>query len=144
MFKAYRLSGRADLFENHQKLDSMARESGLIQRASKHFSAAAFLLALLRTVAGGGPPLRKIAFKITGFTGRSLSKQALAGRFSISSSAFLLTVIARLLFQGAHTPSAGLLGKFRRVIVEDSTQFGFHKRLASLFPANVNATGALC
>jgi hypothetical protein len=41
-----------------QQLDILAKSTGLVRRASKHFSAAAFMVGLLKTTADGEPQLR--------------------------------------------------------------------------------------
>ena len=141
MFKSHRLSSHSNPFIEPQQLDILARSTGLIRRASKHFSAAAFLLGLLKTTAGGAPQLRCIASRIGDLLHRSLSKQALAGRFSECSSAFLLGVISRLIVSGKQAPTGKILSRFNRVIIEDSSQFAFHKSMAGEFPGHGNQLG---
>lgn len=141
MFKSYRLSSHSNPFIEPQQLDILAKSTGLIRRASKHFSAAAFLLGLLKTTAGGAPQLRCIASRIGDLLHRSLSKQALAGRFSECSSAFLLGVISRLIASGKQAPPERILSRFKRVVIEDSSQFAFHKSMAGEFPGHGNHLG---
>lgn len=124
-----------------QQLDILAKSTGLIRRRSKHFSAAAFLLSLLKTTVGGAPQLRCIASRIGNLLNRSLSKQALGQRFSECSSAFLLGIISRLIITGKQAPAEKLLSRFSRVIVEDSSQFAFHKSMSGEFPGHGNQLG---
>lgn len=123
-------------------LDSIARQSGLILRHSRKFSASGFLLSLLQSVTRGSCSLNQIAMALGQFESDSMSRQALHKRFNEYSSTFLMRVISALLASKAQPLFASLKsGLFRRVLVEDSTVISMAASNAEHFPNNGNGRG---
>lgn len=121
------------------KLDAIARQSGLIQRRSRKFSASGFLLSLLRSVTKGDCSLNHLAMQLGGFERDTMSRQAMQKRFSPASSAFLLATFDELLAEKAAPVFAGLEdAPFHRVVIEDSTIISMARSNAVHFPNNGN------
>ncbi len=80
-------------------LNLIARDSGLIQRHSRKFSAAGILLSLLPSVTKGDTSLNHLVMHLASFVRTSMTRQAIHQRFGPASSAFLLgalhTVLAK-------------------------------------------------
>lgn len=121
------------------QLDRIARETKLIQRSSHKFSAAGFLVALLKAVIKGDTSLNHLVMHLAGFTCQSMTRQAIFQRFGPTSSAFLLGVIRHVLAQ-RFPGTAKILrtAPFRRVIIEDSVVISMAKSNAENFPNNGN------
>lgn len=124
------------------KLDSIARQTGLIKRHSHKFSAEGFLLSLLQCVTRGTCSLNQIAIALGGFVLRSMSRQALFNRFSPASTAFLIEVISAILkTQGKRVLEPLMNSRFIRILIEDSTVISMAKSNAEHFPNNGNRRG---
>jgi hypothetical protein len=117
-------------------LDSLARQCGLVRRRPRKIQPLAFLqtsclLALQQNVSlSGWAGLWSV------FHGQTLSKQAVAKRFSAAAVGFLQSALQALLAQlwapiGA-PPKA--LASFPRVIIQDSTCLPLPQKLAAQFP----------
>src|SRR6267154_1668223 len=102
---------------------SSARQSGLVRRRPRKIQPLAFLqtsclLALQRNVSlAGWAGLWSL------FNGQTLSKQAVAKRFSAAAVLFLQTVLKALLSQFCFRdlPRPKALANFSRVLIQDST-----------------------
>jgi hypothetical protein len=127
------------LLPTASQLDSIARETKLIQRSSRKFNAPGFLLAMLQSVTKGDTSLNQIAMHLTSFVPKAMTRQAVFQRFGPASSAFLLEVIQSVL-KLRHPSVIGMLkdAPFNRVIVEDSTVISMAKSNAVNFPNNGN------
>lgn len=127
------------LLPKADQLDRIARETQLVQRSSHKFTAAGFLVALLKAVIKGDTSLNHLVMHLAGFARGSMTRQAIFQRFGPASSAFLLSVIRHVLSQRFPGAAEALRdGPFRRVIVEDSTVISMAKSNAALFPNNGN------
>ncbi|MGB3120580.1 MAG: hypothetical protein WBE58_17285, partial [Verrucomicrobiales bacterium] len=74
------------MFECHllppaESLDLIARDSGLMQRHSRKFSAAGFLLALLQSVTKGDTYHNHLVMHLGSFVRTSMTRQAIHQRF---------------------------------------------------------------
>lgn len=127
------------LLPKADQLDRIARESKLIQRSSHKFSAAGFLIALLKAVIKGDTSLNHLVMHLAGFVPKTMTRQGIFQRFGPASSRFLLGVIREVLTQ-RFPAAADILrcGRFRRVIVEDSMVVSMAKSNAGNFPNNGN------
>jgi hypothetical protein len=127
------------LLPTASQLDSIARETKLIQRNSPKFNAPGFLMAMLQSVTKGDTSLNQIAMHLTSFVADAMTRQAVFQRFGPASSAFLLEVIQSVL-KLRHPAVIGMLkdAPFTRVIVEDSTVISMAKSNAANFPNNGN------
>ncbi|MDH3264495.1 MAG: IS4 family transposase [Paracoccaceae bacterium] len=120
-------------------LCSIARSSGLIARHSHKFDASSFVLSLLGAVSRGASSLNHIAVGLASFAPRAMSRQAMAGRFSEKSSAFLGGVISSVVAARGGKVFASLSGMpFTRILVEDSTVVSMFRGNAAAFPNNGN------
>jgi len=119
-------------------LDSIARETGLVARESRRFSASGFLAALMKAAATGRCSLASLAGFLAEMEDASMSRQAVAGRLGPGATAFLMRVVAQLLRTGPGDPVAPT--RFGRILLEDSTVIPMHKSNAELFPNNGNGT----
>lgn len=120
-------------------LDRIARESKLIQRSSRKFTAAGFLIALLKAVIKGDASFNHLVMHLAGFVPKSMTRQGIFQRFGPASSAFLLGVIRHVLsLRFPETIAALRTSQFKRVIVEDSTVVSMAKSNAGNFPNNGN------
>jgi hypothetical protein len=129
----------ANSFLSFSDLAAIARKSGLIRRHSHKFSAAGFLLALLRSVTKGDCSLNHLAMQLGAFHPGAMSRQAMHKRFSPASSSFLLRVFGLLIRKKARTTFEGLDdAPFHRVLIEDSTIISMAKSNAVHFPNNGN------
>ena len=124
-------------------LASLARETGFVVRESPKMDASVFLQTLSGAVASGFASLNQIAMGLSRRTGRPISSQAIHGRFSEASTAFLTAVMHRLFGQRFSSGlSGGRLGVIRRILVEDSSVQTMPKANAATFPAHGNRYGS--
>jgi hypothetical protein len=117
-------------------LDSLARRCGLVRRRPRKIQPLAFLqtsclLALQQNVSlSGWAGLWSV------FQGQTLSKQAVAKRFSAAAVLFLQSalqaLLAQLCFPARTRPKA--LAAFPRVLIQDSTCLPLPQKLAAQFP----------
>lgn len=129
----------AHLLPDTEKLESIARETSLIQRASPKFSAAGFLLGLLQSVTKGDTSLNHIVMHLGSFVRETMTRQAIHQRFGPASSAFLLGVINVILTSRFPTLRHDLeAAPFRRVLIEDSVVVSMARSNAENFPNNGN------
>ncbi|MGE0415057.1 MAG: IS4 family transposase [Verrucomicrobiales bacterium] len=132
------------MFKSHllppaDSLDLIARDSGLIQRHSRKFSAAGFLLALLQSVTKGDTSLNHLVMHLGSFVRTSMTRQAIHQRFGPASSAFLLGVLHTVLAKRFPTVIRDLRGGlFERVLIEDSVVIFMAKSNSENFPNNGN------
>ena len=127
------------LLPKAEDLESIARKSGLIQRASHKFSASGFLLALVQSITKGDTSLNHIVMHLAPFVRETMTRQAIHQRFGPASSAFLLGVIREVLSKRFPKAVDALRnGSFSRVIIEDSTVVSMAKSNAGEFPNNGN------
>lgn len=128
-----------NLLPKADQLDRIARETKLIQRTSHKFSAAGFLLTLIKAAIKGDTSLNHLVMHLAGFVHKPMTRQAMFQRFGPASSAFLLNVIRMVLSQRFPSVADILCGRrFGRVIVEDSTVISMAKSNAENFPNNGN------
>lgn len=121
-----------------------ARAAGFCQRQPKKIAPLAFLHGLSLWAFQPVVSLRLAAACIGLCTGFTVSKQAVAKRFSPAAVVFLrdalAAVMARLAQQTARVSPAAL-AMFRRVLVHDSTAVTLPAHLAAAFPGNANGQG---
>jgi len=124
-------------------LDALARETRFVIRESSKMDPSTFLQTLCGAVASGFASHNQIAMALSQRTGAPISSQAIHGRFTEASTAFLTGVIHQLFGQRF---SAGLSnespGMIRRVLVEDSSIQTLPKANAGAFPAHGNRHGS--
>ncbi|WP_234038075.1 hypothetical protein, partial [Roseibacillus ishigakijimensis] len=102
------------------RLDALARTRKFIQRKSKKFSAAGYVLAQLDAILSGKASFNQIASKLKLSEARPLSKQALWKRTNPRAVAFMMDALALTLSEqwGKSAPQMPpLTGLFGRILV---------------------------
>ena len=132
MFSSFRTAAPHPIFS---ELDSLARNSRLIQRHSHKFSAEGFLLSLIQCATRGTSSFQHLASAQAEFETLPMTRQAMFERLSPSSSQFLVRTLQRLLASPSRPASKGLFG---RILIEDSTVISMAKSNAEHFPNNGN------
>ncbi len=124
-------------------LEEIARQTGLVRRRSKRFSAGGFLQTLLGAVVTGLGSFNQLAGSLGGREDMSMARQSIHERFGPGSTAFLLAVNCELMTQ-RFDPVAPALEKsaVRRIIIEDASSQVMPKANAADFPAHGNHHGA--
>ena len=115
------------------KLDDLARDSGLIRRRSRKFSADGFLFSLIQCATRGTSSFQHLATSQAGFEHHATTRQGMSGRLNPGSSAFLVKVMNGLLCKEQKDDSSSL---FQRILIEDSTVISMAKSNAVHFPNN--------
>jgi len=120
-------------------IESMARETGIIQRQERKLSAGNFLLALLALSAGCAPTLEKIAVVVKLIINDSYSKQAVFKRVDKGIDKFLGRVVAQVFTDLTNrSDRMGLLSSFNRVLLQDSTTLKLPVHFSEAFPGSAN------
>ena len=128
------------------KLNTYAKESGLVQRSSRHFSPQSFLLSQLEAVSTGRASLNQLVAS-TGHDEERLkiSPQALQQRITRTEcgvEGFLARCLSHICqCKFLNTRPTGT-SPFDRIVIEDSTFIRFPKGNAEQFPGNGNGSGA--
>jgi len=103
-------------------LDSLARETGLIQRTSKKFSASGLVIGLLKAVQSGKGSFNQLAMAMGLSEKESCTPQAIWKRVDRSALHFMIEVTSRALAEKWGKEQLIASTVFKRVIIEDSTQ----------------------
>ena len=123
------------------RLEVLARTRKFIQRKSKKFSAAGYILALINAVLTGKASFNQLASGLKHSESKTLSKQAFWKRTNHLAVAFMLDALGLALLEqwGKNAPKQPRLKRlFGRVLVEDSTQQKLPKTNHENFPAHGN------
>lgn len=124
-------------------LATLARQTRFVIRESPKMDPSTFLQTLAGAVASGFASLNQIAMGLSRRTGEPITSQAVHGRFSEASTAFLTGVMHRLFGQRFSFGLSGKsLGAVRRILVEDSSVQAMPKANAATFPAHGNRHGS--
>ena len=116
-------------------LQSLAKSSGFLQRQPKKLSLEAFLQSVLWTLGSSHYSLHHWAAQLSALQAKLFSKQALHRRCNQRLLDFLLQTLAAVLARLSRRDcSAQLLGRFQRVLIQDSTALELHPALAKYFP----------
>ncbi len=147
MFKAFHSSAPAAIWSSlSSKIGGLARESGLVQRASKTFSPEKFLLSFLGAISSGRASFNQLVTAIGHQEPHlNVSPQALHQRITrtecAAESFFILCLVH--ICQLKCSPSRSIPAyPFKRILVEDSTFIRFPKANSAGFPGHGNASGA--
>lgn len=143
MFKASVLSSSPNisLEDILPDLDHLAVQSGLIVRQTRKFSAQGFLLVLLKSVSTGHASFGQMAAYLGQSEARSLSRQALHQRMNPPVITFLQSVLQRVMDSSVGAATGGVKFPFRRILLEDATQFRMHPKNHPSFRAVANNSG---
>ena len=115
-------------------LQSLARSSGFFQRRPKKLSLEAFLQSLLWSLSSSHYSLHHWAAQLSALQNKLLSKQALHRRCNQRLLDFLHLTLAAVLANLCQADCPiGFLGRFKRVLLQDSTVLTLHPSLAEHF-----------
>ena len=147
MFKAFHSSAPAAIWSSlSSRIGSLARESCLVQRASKTFSPEKFLLSLLGAVSNGKASFNQLVTAIGhGASHLNVSPQALHQRITrteCGAESFLILCLIHICQLKCRPLKATSTYAFKRILVEDSTFIRFPKANSAAFPGHGNASGA--
>ena len=103
-------------------LHLIAKETELIIRESKKFTAAGFLQSLLSAVVTGQASSNQIAGELKDRTSHGMARQSLHERFDINSTAFMMAVLFDLMQQRYRPVVAVIQGSgIQRILIEDAS-----------------------
>lgn len=124
--------------------DQLARQTGFCRRLPRKIALRAFLHGLCLWAAQPVVSLRLAAMFLGLCANTTVSKQAVAKRFTPAAVACLREALALVMARAAQqsarlTPA--VFGWFRRVLVQDSTTVALAGHLAAAFPGNANGRG---
>lgn len=143
MFKTIsgsKLADRSKAF--FSRLPSLARETQLIMRHSKKFSAEGFLLTMLKSISSGKSSFTQLAASLGRSEREAMSRQGMHHRMDQTAVRFMLTA-TRALLEERWGDEVQICSKdFNRVLVEDSSQAKTHRNNAEDFPGHGNGNGA--
>lgn len=123
------------------KLGSIARQTGLIARHSRKFSAEGFVLSLLQAVTSGQGSFNQIAVALALNGAKPLSRQALWNRMDADAVNFMMEVTRNAVEQRWSNEVLIASNLFDRVILEDSSQLKLPANNHENFPAHGNGKG---
>ena len=127
-----------------QEVENLATKTGFIKRRTRGFSASGFLLSLLKAVAGGKGSLNQLATSLGANEARSLTKQALAYRFSTQGLKFMQECLASLnrdLYKPKDKGSTSV--NDTRILLQDATQVRLHPKNSQHYQGIGNKSGAV-
>jgi hypothetical protein len=126
--------------------DQLARQTGFVRRDRGKITAAGFLKTACLFGLTSSTSLSAFAQLWASLYGDTLSKQAVAKRFSAAAVAFLEAVLGLVVasFLERSSRTASLPAAFQRILVQDSTTLALPERLAPLFPGPSNQSRATC
>lgn len=130
----------ATLTIDAKTLEHLATQTGFIQRKTSRFSATGFLLALLKAVGSGQASLNQLCMSLAHHQPRALTKQGLDYHFNEPAVAFLESLLSK--FAESSLPTSAYQHHFRRIFLQDSTQFWLHPGNAAHFKGVGNNSGA--
>lgn len=123
------------------KLNSLAIKCSLIVYRSRKFSAEGFLLTLFKAILSGKASFNEMAERLGGFEPLKMSKQAFWNRINPQAISFLLDSLAtslQLKTLNESKLSNALRGRFRRILIEDSTTHRLHHSNSDHSPGHGN------
>lgn len=123
------------------QLESLARETHLIERTSAKFSAAGFLLSQFKAVLTGKASFEQIARSLKSSEKKSISRQAVHERVDKAAVAFMISVTGQALKERWAEQKLICSKVFNRVLIEDSSQAKTHVNNAEDFPGHGNGKG---
>ena len=137
--------GMAGMSEDEVRV--LAWETGFQQRAPRKIDPAAFAAALLDLSVRGPCSFNDLAARLDEASGCLVSRQAVAARMGEPCVRFLEAILGRTLAHpgpGAPEGTASPPGRYRRILVQDSTVVQLPARLFSEFSGVSNGLAAAC
>jgi hypothetical protein len=137
------LLARIDTMLSSERLNSMARQAGCLERCRK-IHPLALIKSLCLVTLQSACSLRMCAILLGMISGKRISKQALWKRINPQCPQFIRAALFHALLNVSklrdHLENA-TFASFTRVLIQDSTQIAFPKKLANDFPGAGNQTG---
>lgn len=121
------------------KVECIARNTKLIVRKSPHFTAAAFLLTLLKSVATGKASYNQMSSTLGNCDLTPMSRQAFSQRIGEKSENFMKEVLSEAMVQKWGGGQIIKTQYFSRILVEDSSQYKMNKKNNASFPGHGNS-----
>ena len=121
------------------KVEGIARNTKLVVRKSRRFTATAFLLTLLKTVATGKASYNQMASTLGHCDLTPMSRQAFSQRMGEKSEHFLKETLSEAMVQKWGGKKIIKTQYFARILVEDSSQYKMHKNNNAEFPGHGNS-----
>jgi hypothetical protein len=146
-----RYADHSDLFSfiglNRDKLQQLAFRTGFCRRQSGKIHAADFLIHLCLESVSGAVSYNDLAASVEAHTGVSASRQAYWERTDKQCLQFFQSVLEHVMFQKCDSnliPSVNKQGRFKRILLQDSTIIKLPLRLMETFSGVCNAHMAVC
>jgi len=139
-----RLEQQLEEFVHDPLLDTLARESGFVQRTPRKVHPGKFLFAFIKSIIDGTPSLGSIAQNLGAAIGTSITKQDLHKRMNQSLVRFLECVLSLLMTRTIKPPvttGEETSSWFGRILIHDSTNIPLPPVLAPFYPSGRNQTG---
>jgi len=121
------------------KVEGIARNTKLVVRESRKFTASAFLLTLLKTVATGKASYNQMSSTLGYCDLRPMSRQAFSQRMGEKSENFIKETLSEAMVQKWGGKKIIKTQYFLRILVEDSSQYKMHKKNNEEFPGHGNS-----
>jgi hypothetical protein len=134
-----KLADRAN--ELFSKLDSLARDTQLIRRNSRKFSAKGLMLSLWKAILTGKASFTQLAANLGRSEEKSMTRQGIHDRVDKSAVSFMIAATGEALRERWGEQARICSKIFGRVLVEDSSQAKTHAKNSEDFPAHGNGHG---
>jgi hypothetical protein len=122
-------------------LEGLARESGFVKRTPKKLRPLVMITSFFMLIFQAKSSFSTWAQQVTALSGKLVSKQAIWKRMTAAYASFLLCLIKFILNRHtlsfeSHSVVNSLKGKFRRLLIQDSTLIKLPQLLRVFFPGN--------
>jgi len=130
------------LLPDETRINQIALDTGLVKRISLKFSPFAFMMVCIQATAGELGTLEHLASELAKTTFNAMSRSGMFQRFHETTVHFFVSIFYETLCNkiNSDTPLCQH-SHFRRIIVEDSTQFKMNAKNSENFKAHGNAAG---
>ncbi len=129
------------------KLRELAYETGFMKRNAKKIDAPDLLMHICIESLKGSPSYNDIAARIDLERANTVSKQAICKRINERCVIFFQAVLSRIIkskIAGSGSALVNASGKFKRVLIQDSTIIKLPLRLFNVFSGVSNLQSASC
>ena len=122
-----------------KKLKSLSKLSGFTRRKERKIVPHMLLLSYMDFINKGSFSFHQWAISLSGYTGKTISKQAIHKRVGHQFILFIQGVLSNILhnqYQQFKSRHIKLFASFENVYLQDATHFSLPLHLAKLFPGN--------
>jgi hypothetical protein len=151
MLKQIRLRGQQGIAKMNipgfspEEIVDIAKMTGFQKRSPRKVTAPVFLCSLLEESVTGAPSYNDLAARIEVLTGISISKQGICRKVTPACVSFMQSTLAQAMVAKLPIPiSSPSFGRYRRVLVQDSTVISLPHRLFPEFSGVSNGTSSVC